>query len=219
MPQPPRTILDVCCSYGINAALLRSGMTFAEMAAHYGDAVVAGLTSAQLAERDRQLVDRRDRPGYRIVGLDASVPAVGYAVSAGLLDAAWTDDLEHHDPSPGLAAALREVDVVLCTGGVGYVGAPTFSRVLAGVADPGRIRVVSFVLRSIDYGPVADALAEHGLVTETLPDGPVRQRRFTDEREQEASIRAVRARGLDPTGLETEGWHYATGFLSRPARR
>lgn len=216
MPEPPRAILDVCCSYGINAALLRSGHTFADVAAHYAHPSTDPLSAAEMAARDRELVARRDPTPYRVLGLDASAPAIEYAVSAGLLDAGWTDDLEHDDPCPELAEALHEVDLVLCTGGVGYVGAPTFSRVLAGMADPGRAWVLSFVLRSVDYGPVSDALAEHGLVTEPLPGGPVRQRRFTDEREQDASVRAVRARGLDPTGLEADGWHYATGFLSRP---
>lgn len=219
MHRQPRTILDVCCSYGINAGLLRTGLTFADAAAHYGDAAVAGLSSADMAARDRRLVAAREPLAYRIVGLDASAPAVEYAVSAGLLDAGWTDDLEHQDPSPDLAAALREVDLVLCTGGVGYVGPSTFSRVLVGVTDPTSTWVLSFVLRSIDYGSVAEALAAHGLATEPLPGGPVRQRRFTDEREQEASLRAVRSRGLDPAGLEADGWHYATGFLSRPGRR
>lgn len=33
---------------------------------------------------------------------------------------------------------------------MGYVGERTFARVLAAVDDPSRVRVVSFVLRTID---------------------------------------------------------------------
>lgn len=214
----PTTVLDVCCSYGINAALLRSDLTLTRLGEHYRDPEAADVPGEVMIARDHDFFERhrRDRR-LRLLGLDASRPAIDYSLRAGLLDDGWSDDLEHHDPSPSLAAGLAEVDVVVCTGGVGYVGAPTFTRILSAMDVHEHTRIVSFVLRSVDYGPIAATLERFGLVTEAAPGEVVRQRRFADVREHEATLRAVRDRGLDPAGLEEDGWHYATCFVSRPA--
>lgn len=213
----PTTILDVCCSYGINAALLRSDLTLTQLGEHYRDPGVADVPGEVMIARDHDFFDRHDRGRrLRLLGLDASRPAVDYALRAGLLDEGWCDDLEHDEPSPALASGLSDVDVVVCTGGVGYVGAPTFERILSAMTLHEHTRVVSFVLRSVDYAPIAATLERFGLVTEAVPGQVVRQRRFADEREHESTVRAVRDRGLDPTGLEEDGWHYASCFVSRP---
>lgn len=215
--EAPTTVLDVCCSYGINAALMRSTLSLAELGAHHLADETADLPAEAKIARDREFFARHARERrLRLLGLDASRPAIDYALRTGLLDDGWCDDLEHDDPCPGLRAGLADVDVVVCTGGVGYVGAPTFDRILSAMTVREHTRVVSFVLRSIDYGPIAATLERHGLVTESGPMEPVRQRRFADEQEREATLRAVRARGLDPTGLEEDGWHYASCFVSRP---
>lgn len=217
-PEGPTTILDVCCSYGINAALLRSDLTLTQLGEHYRDPRVADVPGEVMIARDHDFFDRHDRGRrLRLLGLDASRPAVDYALRAGLLDEGWCDDLEHDEPSPALASGLSDVDVVVCTGGVGYVGAPTFERILSAMTLHEHTRVVSFVLRSVDYAPIAATLERFGLVTEAVPGQEVRQRRFADEREHESTVRAVRDRGLDPTGLEEDGWHYASCFVSRPA--
>lgn len=216
--EEPTTVLDVCCSYGINAALMRSTLSLAQLGAHHLADEVADVPAEVKIARDREFFDRHARQRrLRLLGLDASRPAIDYALRAGLLDAGWCDDLERDEPSPQLLAGLHDVDVVVCTGGVGYVGTATFDRILSAMTIRAHTRVVSFVLRSIDYGPVEAVLAGHGLVTGRGLAEPVRQRRFADEQERHATLRAVRARGLDPVGLEEDGWHYANCFVSRPA--
>lgn len=214
----PTTVLDVCCSYGINAALMRSTLSLTRLGEHYRSAEIADVPAEVMIARDHEFFARhtRDR-GLRLLGLDASQPAIDYALRAGVLDEGWSDDLEHDEPSSRLRAGLEDVDVVVCTGGVGYVGAPTFARILSAMTIREHTRVVSYVLRSIDYAPIAAELERFGLITEAVPGEVVRQRRFSDAQEQDATVRAVRARGLDPTGLEEEGWHYAICFVSRPA--
>jgi hypothetical protein len=152
-----------------------------------------------------------------MLGLDVSEPAINYAVRAGLLAAGWAENLESDDPSPALAAGLRDVELIISTGGVGYVGRRTFDRLLDAVARPDRLWAVIFVLRMFDYAEVADSFARHGLVTEQVPGLRLRQRRFVDRDEYQAANHDVRLRGLDPTGWESEGWYYADCFLTRPA--
>ena len=44
----------------------------------------------------------------------------------------------------------------------------------------------------------------------------LRQRRFASADEQRAAIEDVERRGLDTTGMESDGWFYADCFISRP---
>lgn len=210
----PGTVLDVCCSYGINATLLRHDIGHDGLGAHAADPARAGLPAEEVIAQDREfLAARRRAPARRVLGLDASRPAIDYALATGVLAAGWAEDLEAADPSPSLAAALGEVSLVLCTGGVGYVGPATFDRILTHAPDAW---VLAFVLRVFPYDDVARVLAGHGLVTEKLP-GTHRQRRFADDAEAAAALHDLRLLGLDPAGREADGWFHAEAFLSRPA--
>ena len=209
-----RTVLDLCCSYGTNAALLRTSVGLGALAARYTNPALAELSPAALAAADAAFFRAwEERPDVRVLGLDASAPAVGYASRAGLLAGGFAEDLERADPSPGLAAALPTVGTVVCTGGVGYVGPPTFTRLLTHL--PSDVRLVAFVLRVFDYDEITGVLDAHGLATHRLP-GTVRQRRFVDAAEQDAAVADVRSRGLDPTGKESAGWFHADCYVSRP---
>lgn len=214
--RPPH-VLDLCCSYGISSAMLFAPDGPAAAARRYASPEVGALTSAELAAADRDHYRPRRVPA-RVTGIDASSAGIGYGLDAGLLDAGWVADLEADDPPADLAADLRDVDVVVCTGGYGYIGPATFRRVLDAVADPAGLWLVVFVLRVFDYAPAAALLAEHGLATERLP-GTFPQRRFADAEEAAAAMTDVRRRGLDPAGLEAEGWFHAECFLSGPRDR
>jgi hypothetical protein len=209
------TVVDVCCSYGINAALINHEVTLDELYNHYTAERVSTLTSDQLAEKDRAFyAERRLTPVARMIGLDAARNAVAYAHQAGLLDEAFGEDLERQDPSPSLVSALKSVRLVTVTGGVGYITTRTFDRLLRHIDNP--VWVAAFVLRTVDYGPVSKTLSRYGLTTQkaarTFP-----QRRFADADEQRHAITAVRARGISPEGKESTGLYHAEFYLSRPA--
>jgi hypothetical protein len=210
----PRTVLDVCCSYGINATLLCCAVDLAEMSDRC--AAREGWSPEEVVADDAEFYASRVRRDVPVLGLDASKPAIEYGIATGLLAGGWAENLEDSDPSPALAAGLREVGLVVCTGGVGYIGPRTFDRIAAAVADPADLWLVVFVLRVFDYAETAATLAGYGLVTEQLP-GTFPQRRFADRREAAAAVADVRARGLDPTGREADGWFHADCFVSRPA--
>jgi hypothetical protein len=211
-------VLDLCCSYGINGALLRCEVSLDELSARYADPVLGGLSTAALAAQDRGFVASRlraDRP--RVLGLDASSAAIDYATRVGTLSGGWAEDLEHRPPSAELVAGLRSVGVVICTGGVGYIGPRTFSRLLEALPSPSSLWLVVFVLRVFSYAEIAAVLGRYGLITERVPGLTVRQRRFADRAEFDAANHDVRALGLDPTGREATGWYYADCYLTRPA--
>jgi hypothetical protein len=152
-----------------------------------------------------------------VLGFDVSRPAIDYAVGTGLLGAGWAEDLESADPSAELVSGVAETGMVVCTGGVGYVGPRTFERLLRGMDDPQDLWLVVFVLRVFDYSEIAAVLAEFGLVTEQVEGTTFAQRRFADRAERRAAVLDVTRRGLDPAGREADGWYHTDCFVTRPA--
>jgi len=214
----PRTVLDVCCSYGTIGALLRCQVDLGEIGARYTGSCLAGLSSDELLEADRVFYGRRlRRDDVTVVGLDLAAPAISYAVGAGLLTQGWAENLETSAPSAALATGVRDAGLIVSTGGVGYVGRRTFERLLEVIGDPQDLWLAIFVLRVFAYDEIAGLFARYGLVTEQVPGLTVRQRRFADREEYEAANHDIVLRGLDPTGKEAEGWYYADCFLTRPA--
>lgn len=211
------SVLDVGCSYGLNAALLRCDLSMQDLFDHYSDRRLAQLSSEELAATDRSFYsDRRWAAAPRVLGIDLASRALVYAEAVGLLDASWAENLESDEPSAGLTAGMADVDLITSTGCVGYVTEKTFGRLLDAAPDD-LPWVATFVLRMFDYSQIATVLAERGLVTERLEGVTFKQRRFASPHEQASATAAVQERGLDPRGKEEDGWFHAEFFLSRPA--
>ncbi len=208
-------LLDVCCSYGIVATLLKTDLDITDVYAHYSKAATESLSLEELVAADRCLLQERGRADApHVVGLDVAQSAVKYAVTTGALDAGFCENLEVDESSDELAAALSDIDLITTTGGIGYVTDRTFDRLLEGTSDS--TWVASFCLRTFDYNAIAETLGDRGLVTERLPQ-TFRQRRFTGAEEQEWAVTEASALGNDPTGKEADGYYHAEFYLSRPA--
>ncbi|MEV8474313.1 hypothetical protein [Streptomyces sp. NPDC051173] len=211
----PPAVVDVCCSYGINAALLNHQVTLDDLYARY-TARPAGAPVPHLLTEDRAFFATRRRPApVTVTGIDAAPRAVAYARATGLLDHAFAENLETADPSPALREVLAGTDLVTVTGGIGYVFTQTFARLLAAMSSPPW--VAAFVLRTVPYEPIAELLGRVGLVTEKLSARTFRQRRFADPAEQHAAFEALAAHGLGTAGKEADGYYHADLYLSRPA--
>ncbi|MEU9992662.1 hypothetical protein AB0E10_38880 [Streptomyces sp. NPDC048045] len=214
LPGTP-VVLDLCCSYGINAALLNHEVTLAEMYDRYTSRTARSMSTAELTFWDREFyAARRRADAVPVIGLDVSAPAVHYALAVGLLDAAFHDDLEQAPPGPRLTGALADVGLITLTGGGSYITARTFTALLDRVRRP--VWVSAFVLRTVSYRPIERTLAAHGLRTTVDASRTYPQRLFTDERERQYAIEAVRSLGGDPTGREEAGRFHSVCYESRP---
>ena len=212
------TVLDLCCSYGVNAALLNCDLTLAALYQRYCSAELASVSTEELLSADRAFYrDRRRSSPTQVLGLDAAGNAVGYARRAGLLAGGWGEDLERAGVSDELRAGLADIDLITVTGGVGYISEHTFARVLACLADGRRPWVAAFALRWVDYMPIAQVLEGEGLVTEKLMSRTFPQRRFADSQERDYVLSELARLGVDPEGREAEGRYHAELRLSRPA--
>jgi len=213
-------VLDIGCSYGINAALLKCDVTIDELYEHYCGPGAQSRTRRMLLARDRELVCSRNRRTYaRFVGLDSSRPALSYALSAGFIDGAVHADLERRDPTEQERDQFAGTDLVISTGAVGYVSDRTISRVVSANGER-KPWMAHFVLRMFPFEPVAESLAGSGYETVHI-DRLFKQRRFASPEEQSLVLDTLSAVGVDPRGLEADGWLYAQLHLSRPrsARR
>ncbi|MFD5429565.1 class I SAM-dependent methyltransferase [Streptomyces sp. NPDC127084] len=207
-------VLDIGCSYGINAALLKCDATMDELYEHYGDRQDDDRDA--LLARDRELSrSRQPAQPIRFTGLDASADALAYAREAGFLDEAVHADLEHHDPTPAQRNQLAGTDLVISTGCIGYVTERTLTRVIAAQDSRRRPWMAHFVLRMFPFDAVEQALSGLGYRTIRV-DEVFRQRRFASAREQSLVLDGMSAAGVDARGLEAEGWLYAQLYLSRP---
>jgi SAM-dependent methyltransferase len=212
----PITVVDVCCGYGITAALLKHRLRLEDLYRHYGSAELARITPAELAAVDRAyFAAARVSDPARVVGLDIARNAVNYARQVGLLDAGFVENLETSAPSPALRAALARARLVTIAGGISYLTERTLQQIIDGVAGP--IWVAAFVLRTVSYQRFAEALGRHGLVTErssiTFP-----QRKFSDAEERRFALQQLVRAGKEPIDGELKGYYHAELFLSRPAR-
>ncbi|WP_434588706.1 class I SAM-dependent methyltransferase [Streptomyces sp. A5-4] len=214
-------VLDIGCSYGINAALLKYDTTMDELYTRYcGDEDGPGTgpdprTRGAVLAGDRELArSRRPAHGIRFVGLDTSGSALTYAREAGFLDDAVHADLEGHEPTPRQRAQLAGTDLIISTGCLGYVTERTLARVVRAQGER-RPWMAHFVLRMFPFDAVERELTGLGYRT-TRVDGVFKQRRFASAQEQALVLDKMSAAGVDARGLEAEGWLYAQLYLSRP---
>jgi SAM-dependent methyltransferase len=209
-------IIDVGCSYGINAAMLKGDLDMEQLYSLYATEATANARRSQLLSRDQTIADDILKDSeLEVVGLDASANAIKYAVEANLLDDGVAADLESGRPSPEVAAVLDGADLVISTGCVGYVSESTFKGILE-VNAPKKPWMAHFVLRMFPFTEIQATLDAYGYVTEKVEDQTFLQRRFASDEEQEHVLERLSGLGIDPEGLESDGWYHAEAFISRP---
>jgi hypothetical protein len=217
LPVDQPTLVDLCCSYGINAALLKHDIELQDLYDRYVSDEVADLSSEELADLDREFYAGLRRESVpEVIGLDTAGNAVDYAMEVGLIDQGAAENLEDGDPSPDLAEAVGSADLLTVTGGIGYVTERTFNRLLGCSTPERRPWVASLCLRTVPFEPIAECLAGQGLVTEQLDGVTFPQRRFTSDDEREYALSELDAMGVDAAGREAEGAYHVNVFLSRP---
>ena len=212
-------VLDLGCSYGVNAALLKHDLSIEDLYEHWGQEKLADATLEEVVERDRRFfADLDESQDIEVIGLDIAENAVVFAEEAGLLDKGITVNLET-EPLPVLAEEdLAQIDLVTSTGCVGYVTEKSFDHLLPAITPGRKPWIANFVLRMFPFGAIEESLSDWGYVTEKLDGQTFVQREFASSEEREQVLDQMREKGIDPRGRETEGRLLAEFYLSRPAK-
>lgn len=209
------TVLDIGCSYGINAAIHRFPVNFASLRQRYARREMMELDAEELIRLDRSFYSSWPEVGLgRFIGVDISEPAIRYANAVGLHTNGIAVDLESGPLLARDAAVIAPANVLLSTGAVGYVTDRTYGKLLDALTT--QPWIISFVLRMFPYDRFIAAFAERGMVTEKLTGSTFVQRRFRDEEEFERSLNALKAHGIDTSGFEADGLFQAELFVARP---
>lgn len=216
----PICVLDIGCSYGVNAALLKHDLSMPELYKHWGQDRLAEATLEEVIEYDQRFFDHLEEPGnIEVIGLDQAENAVGFAEEIGLLDDGLAINLEE-EPLPGSAKEeLASVDLVMSTGCVGYVTEKTFNSLLPAVTQGRTPWLANFVLRMFPFDEIEETLSHWGYVTEKLEGRTFVQRDFASQEEQAHVLEQLREAGVDPTGKEDQGQLLAEFYLSRPKKQ
>lgn len=213
----PITVLDLGCSYGVNAALMKYAINYDHLTERYDTLVNQQLTSEDVLKLDRNYFSSWPRKrSIRVIGLDISQEAISYGLSTGILDGGIVANLETDELSDADARLMSEVDLIVSTGCVGYVTSKTFDKLTASTTHGEAPWVASFVLRMFDYSDISRILQRQSLVTQKFEGATFVQRRFRDEAEMRGAMEALALRKLNPSGKEADGLFHAELYFSRP---
>lgn len=210
-------ILDIGCSYGVNAALLKHDLSIDDLYDHWGQEKLADATPEEIIENDKRFfADLDEVEDIEVIGLDVAENAVAFAEEAGLLDEGFAVDLESELLPKAAKEKLAPVDLVTSTGCVGYVTEKSFNRLLPAVTRGQHPWFANFVLRMFPFDAIEETLRKEGYLTEKLEGQTFVQREFISDDEQAQVLDQLREQCIDPTGKETEGHLLAEFYLSRP---
>ncbi len=209
------SILDLGCSYGILASLVRFDLTLRSLYDRYH---VLTPLEATLENEIQWYANRWRRGDIKFYGIDVSASAIEFATRVGLLDGGVAIDLEDkRNSSHSLVSLPRQVDLIVSTGCVGYITSRTFGKILQHLDSSKPPIIANFVLRAFDYSGIVDIFSEHGFRTTKVANATFVQRKFQDAAEQAKILSLLsdeRVHPKKPAPRERDGYYYAELFLS-----
>ncbi len=215
--QEPLCVLDIGCSYGVNAALLKHDLSLSELYQHWNQDRLASATPGEVVKYDQRFFGHLEEPeNIEMIGLDQAENAIGFAEEVGLIDDGIAIDLETEFLPEPVKEDLASVDLVMSTGCVGYVTEKTFDNLLPAITQGKSPWLANFVLRMFPFDVIAQTLDRWGYVTEKLEDTTFVQREFATQEEQAQVLEQLCEIGVDPTDMEDQGHLLAEFYLSRP---
>jgi len=218
----PVQMLDVGCSYGIGAAVVKYGCRFDEIVDFFASRAPKEYHATCEATRMWLNIVPPPTCDVRAVGLDSSQPAIRFALDAGLLDGGMARNFEQPDvtPTEDEVAWFRGSNLLISTGTIGYVTERTLDIILRHLGkdypgDFGPFAVVT-ILRMFDLAPIKTVFEKHGLTFGAVPGARLPQRRFTDADERRKVLSLLHDRRIDTREWEDRGKHFADLFIAAP---
>jgi hypothetical protein len=206
-------VLDVCSSYGMDAALLNHRLTLSELYSHYDRDESPAI--AEYIEEDRRFfAERRRVDEVPVIGVDVSVAALSYAISVGLLQGGVRFDLDRALPDADDPAVLARSTVICVGGGTGQVLRQTL---LTLVGASTKLPVITGLFpRSLDIRPVAQSLSVAGYEFTADANCVYPRERFATTADQKAAVAGLQHLALPLTATEVNGYHGAVPFVAVP---
>ncbi len=210
----PIRIVDFFSGYGANGLLLRTGLSMAEVSALFAEGV---LKSTDYKDHQAFLADPLISPDQvELTGLDIATNALAYAHDTGLYQQVFDDNLIENRPSPGLAKAVFDADIIIESGGHHEISAPIIDGLLGATNPDKRPPLMMSIARDFDVAPISAVLEQHGYRHRVLkPDFLFR--RFADNAEREERQARNEALGLPRGGIFGDNVRYANLYWAEYA--
>ncbi len=156
-------ILDLGCSYGVNAALLKYDLSMRDLYEHWGQKRLTDATPEEVVERDQRFFSDLGEPkDIEVIGIDQAENAIAFSEEVGLLDGGLAANLENEPVPVSAEEELASVDLVISTGCVGYVTERTFERLLPAITRDRQPWIANFVLRIFPFDAIEETLSDWG---------------------------------------------------------
>ena len=215
----PVNILDLGSSYGINSALMKHDLTMSELDDFF-------LESERTIDDTREFFESQPKNhALNFYQIDISKPALEFSERARLCKKGICVNLETQKAA--LPSELSQIDMVIATGCIGYIGYRAFSNLFETLKKMQSPYVESeteyitpifafSVLRIFDMKKIQQTFDYYGysLVKSELP--PIPQRNFANSDERTQTISLLHSKGIDTKGYEDTGKFYADFYVASP---
>jgi hypothetical protein len=162
-------ILDVGCSYGVNAALLKHDLSMRDLYEHWAQKGLEDATTEEVVQYDRRFFSDLGEPeDIEVIGIDQAENAIAFSEEVGLLNKGLSINLETEPLPVSAEGELASVDLMISTGCVGYVTERTFEHLLPAVTRVRQPWIANLVLRMFPFDAIEETLYDWGYVTEKL---------------------------------------------------
>tara|TARA_Y100000780_G_scaffold231903_1_gene259546 strand:- start:1370 stop:2293 length:924 start_codon:yes stop_codon:yes gene_type:complete len=226
----PIQILDVGSSYGINSSLLIYDLEMSDLDDFFlnDDKVPSKEDAIQFFTSLP-----KQNPHFKFYLNDISSQALKFTKDMGLSTQTFDVNLEEDELSSATSAILRDMDMVIATGCVGYIGYKSFVKLLGVFKNqtnyvehrdgsdissdsvPKPLFVFS-VLRIYSILEIQKVFEDYGFMLLKSEVPPFRQRRFYDEQEKMKTISLLNERGIVTTNFEDKGFYYTNLYVGAP---
>ncbi|MEB3177930.1 MAG: hypothetical protein VKL59_02650 [Nostocaceae cyanobacterium] len=189
-------ILDIGCSYGINAAILKFNKSIAEIYQHYTNPL--RLQRSELSRRhldSKWFHESSLDENLQFIGLDSAEKAVNYATESQLIQSGISTNLEKLPLLKEHYTNLQDINLLISTGCIGYITEITLDKILSAVRNLDQLWGAVFVLKMFDISGIKKTFAKYNLaLVET--GVTVKQRKFSSVEEKQSMINFLEKQGL-----------------------
>ncbi len=215
----PINILDLGSSYGINSSLIKYKLTMSELSDFFLDG------SEPTKKEIKQFYEKcNSNDNINFYQIDISEEALKFSEEMNLCERGINIDLE--DEKLNLLEPLPKIDMVIATGCVGYIGYKAFLNLLKVIKNRQSNSneseteyvppIFAFsVLRMFDMKDIEEVFKIYGYSIVKSDIEPIRQRSFSDPKEEAQTILLLHSMGINTKNYEDDGNFYADFYIAR----
>jgi len=220
--QRPINILDIGSSYGINSALMKHDLVMSQLDDFFLTKDEPTITQTKQFFEKQSLNEH-----LNFYQIDISNPALIFSEDSGLCKKGICINLETNNSR--LTQELPDVDLVIATGCIGYIGYKAFSNLFESIKNKKAYSsipesnditpIFAFsVLRMFDMDKIKKTFDyyDYSLINSDIE--PIPQRQFSDHDEQSQTISLLDHKGINTKKYEDDGHFYADFYVASPKK-